>query len=71
MYPGLATVLKKSWEYCFFICICPHALSEREVEDLVEIWSRVVVYFGDSEQRQPQRVEELQHLGPPNTYKVL
>lgn len=65
MYPGLAMLLKQEAEYCTFIQVCPHALSEAGVEKLVGRWNRVVL---DGEGLKD--LESSVYLDPVETYKI-
>jgi len=70
MYPGLAALLKKGSEYYVFLRVCPHALSEIGVEDLVQRWSRVVVYMEGSGRQMHQDTESLEYLASPEMFKI-
>jgi len=43
LYPGLAALLDTSGKHYTFDRVCPHALSERGVEELVRRWTSVVM----------------------------
>lgn len=70
MYPGLAALLEKVGDYYVFLCVCPHALSEIGVEDLVQRWSRVVVYMEGSRRQTGQDAKTLGYLTSPEIFKI-
>ncbi|ORY09096.1 heterokaryon incompatibility protein-domain-containing protein [Clohesyomyces aquaticus] len=70
MYPGVAAFLKKAGEFYIFLRVCPHALSESEVEDLVTRWSRVVVYLEGPERHVCQGTKSLPYLSCVQTFKI-
>ncbi len=70
MYPGLAALLRKDGDYYVFIQVCPHALSETRVQNLVQHCSRVVVYIEGSEIGTSQGVEAQDYLGPCQIFNI-
>lgn len=66
MYPGLAVLLRREAEYHTFIQVCPHALSESGVEELVGKWNRVVL-DGEGFKDSTSSV----YLGPVEVLKIL
>ncbi|KAF2096472.1 HET-domain-containing protein [Rhizodiscina lignyota] len=70
MRPGIAALLKRKKDDYVFVRICPHALSEDGVHELVERWSTVLTN-GEGEKSAPRRVDSLHdYLDPPQTFRV-
>lgn len=65
IYPGLAALLRQENTYHVFTQVCPHALSEGGVEELVGRWIKVVV---DGEGLKDSRSSE--YLGSVEPFKI-
>ena len=70
MYYGLAALLKKENEYYVFTQVCPHALSEGGVEELVGRWSSVVVDAEGPKDQMGQDLESFKYLGSVETFRI-
>jgi hypothetical protein len=68
MYPGLAALLKMDGEYYVFVQVCPYALSEAGVDQLVRKWSRVVVYMEGVERSEGSKTQD--YLGAREIFKI-
>jgi hypothetical protein len=70
MYPGLAALLKKEDGYYTFAQVCPHALLEGGVKELVGRWSSVVVDAEGPEEQRGQDPRSCEYLGLVETFKI-
>ena len=67
LYPGLAALLHTSGDFYTFDRVCPHALSERGVEELVQNWTGVFM----AEARQEEcALKGTEYFGPPEDFKI-
>jgi hypothetical protein len=65
IYPGLAALLRQENEYHVFTQVCPHALSEGGVKELVGRWNKVVM---DGEG--PKDSGSSKYLGSVEPFKI-
>jgi hypothetical protein len=70
MYPGLAALLEVKDQLYKFIQICPHALSEQGVKELVGRWSSVVVDGQGPRDQNDQDNGTLGYLGAEELFKI-
>jgi hypothetical protein len=68
MYTGLTALLKREGEYYLFVQVCPHALSEAGVEQLVRKWSRVVVCMESAERSEDTETQN--YLSARKVFKI-
>jgi hypothetical protein len=66
IYPGLAALLRQKKNlYHAFVQICPHALSEDGVKELVSRWSTVV-----ADGQGPKGSASVKYLGPVKPFRI-
>ncbi|KAI3316758.1 HET-domain-containing protein [Xylariaceae sp. AK1471] len=70
MYPGLAALLMSKIDHYSFIQTCPHALSEKSVEELVARWSSVIVDVEGPENQTGKDLSTSDYLGSVETFKI-
>jgi hypothetical protein len=70
MYHGLAALLMRDRGDYTFIQVCPHALSQAGVEELVGRWSSVVVDAKGPEDVTGRDSQSPLYLGAPETFKI-
>ncbi|KAH7410530.1 heterokaryon incompatibility protein-domain-containing protein [Cadophora sp. MPI-SDFR-AT-0126] len=70
IYPGLAALLKRNREQFVFVRVCPHALTEGGVHELVGRWSSVVIDRERPKDTAIQDHQPLGYLGGPETFMI-
>ncbi|RYP90438.1 hypothetical protein DL770_003411 [Monosporascus sp. CRB-9-2] len=66
----LIALLQKEGDYYAFVQICPHALSEWSMIEIVERWSSVVVDLEGPKEETGQNLKRLEYLGPVEIFKI-
>ncbi|KAH8900484.1 HET-domain-containing protein [Thozetella sp. PMI_491] len=74
MHPGVAALLRRFQEFFVFICICPHALTEQGLCDLVARWSDAVADSEESEKISNDNAKHetslSKHLDTPEMFQI-